>query len=54
MYNTPWGLRAHPPSHRHSLMEYALSFTDRPVADTITALIADNVFGRFPRLKVLS
>ena len=21
MYNTPWGLRPHPPSHRHSLME---------------------------------
>lgn len=54
MYNTPWGLRAHPPSHRHSLMEYVLSFTDRPVADTLTALIADNVFGRFPGLKVLS
>lgn len=54
MYNTPWGLRAHPPSHRHSLMEYALSFTDRPIADTITALISDNVFGRFPKLKVLS
>ena len=54
MYNTPWGLRPHPPSHRHSLMEYALSFTDRPIADTITAHIADNTFGRFPRLKVLS
>lgn len=54
MYNTPWGLRPHPPSHRHSLMEYVLSFTDRPVADTLTALISDNVFGRFPRLKVLS
>ncbi|MBI1815432.1 MAG: amidohydrolase [Deltaproteobacteria bacterium] len=54
IYNTPWGLRPHPPSHRHSLMEYVLSFTDRPVADTMTALIADNVFGRFPRLKVLS
>jgi predicted TIM-barrel fold metal-dependent hydrolase len=54
MYNAPWGLRPHPPSHRHSLMEYALSFTERPVADTLTALIADNVFGRFPRLRVLS
>jgi predicted TIM-barrel fold metal-dependent hydrolase len=54
MYNTPWGLRPHPPSHRHSLMEYALSFTERPIVDTVTALIADNVFGRFPRLKVLS
>lgn len=54
MYNVPWGLRAHPPSHRHSLMEYVLSFTERPIADTVTALIADNVFGRFPRLKILS
>ncbi|MBI3781812.1 MAG: amidohydrolase family protein [Deltaproteobacteria bacterium] len=54
MYNTPWGLRSHPPSHRHSLMEMALSFTERPVVDTITALIADNLFGRFPRLKILT
>ena len=54
MYNPPWGLRPHPPSHRHSLMEWALSFTERPVVDTITALIADNLFGRFPRLRILS
>ena len=54
MYNTPWGLRPHPPSHRHSLMEFALSFTERPIVDTVTALIADNLFGRFPRLNVLS
>jgi predicted TIM-barrel fold metal-dependent hydrolase len=54
MYNPPWGLRPHPPSHRHSLMEWALSFTERPVVDTMTALIADNLFGRFPRLKILS
>jgi len=54
MYNTPWGLRPHPPSHRHSLMEWALSFTERPVVDTITALLSDNLFGRFPRLKVLT
>ena len=54
MYNAPWGLRPHPPSHRHSLMEFALSFTERPIVDTVTALIADNLFGRFPRLKILS
>jgi predicted TIM-barrel fold metal-dependent hydrolase len=54
MYNPPWGLRPHPPSHRHSLMEWALSFTERPIADTVTALIADNLFGRFPRLRILS
>lgn len=54
MYNPPWGLRPHPPSHRHTLMEWALSFTERPVVDTMTALIADNLFGRFPQLRVLS
>lgn len=54
IYNVPWGLRPHPPSHRHSLMEYALSFTERPITDTLTALIADDLFGRFPRLKVLT
>ena len=54
MYNTPWGLRPHPPSHRHTLMEWAISFTERPVVDTLTALVADNLFGRFPRLRVLS
>jgi len=36
------------------MMEYVLSFTERPIADTITALVADNVFGRFPELRVLS
>ena len=54
IYNVPWGLRPHPPSHRHSLMEYAVSFTERPIVDTLTALVADNLFGRFPRLKVLT
>jgi predicted TIM-barrel fold metal-dependent hydrolase len=53
-YNQPWGLRTSPPSHRHSLMEYALSFTERPIVDQVTALIADNVFGRFSELRVLS
>jgi predicted TIM-barrel fold metal-dependent hydrolase len=53
-YNSAWGLRPIPPSHRHSMMEYLLSFTERPVVDTLTALIADNVFGRFPDLRVLS
>jgi predicted TIM-barrel fold metal-dependent hydrolase len=54
MYNVPWGLRPHPPSHRHSLMEYVLSFTERPITDTLTALVADDLFGRFPSLRVLT
>ena len=53
-YNPVWGLRPMPPSHRHSLMEYYLSFTERPVADTIASLISDNLFGRFPGVRLLS
>ncbi|NNL66987.1 MAG: amidohydrolase family protein, partial [Myxococcales bacterium] len=36
------------------MMEYVLSFTERPITDTLTALVADNLFGRFPDLRVLS
>jgi len=54
MYSKPWGLRPNPPSHRHSLMEQYLAFTERPVMDTLVSLIADNLFGRFPRLRILS
>src|SRR4029453_4923365 len=54
MYNVPWGLRPHPPSHRHSMMEIFLSFSERPIADTLAALVADNVFGRFPALRIWS
>ncbi|MCG8591089.1 MAG: amidohydrolase [Proteobacteria bacterium] len=54
MYSRDWGLRPHPPSHRHSLMEYMLAFTERPVVDTLASLIADNLFGRFPALRILS
>jgi predicted TIM-barrel fold metal-dependent hydrolase len=53
-YNQAWGLRPVPPSHRNSVLEYMLSFTERPVVDTLSALVADNVFGRFPALRVLS
>jgi len=54
MYSEPWGLRANPPSHRHSMMEYFLAFSERPVQDTIASLIADNLCGRVPNLRVLS
>lgn len=54
MYSKPWGLRPSPPSHRFSMMEYFLAFSERPVQDTIASLIADNLFERFPRLRILS
>ena len=35
-------------------MEQYLAFTERPVMDTLVSLIADNLFGRFPKLRILS
>lgn len=52
MYGTLWGERAHPPSHRHSVMEMFLGLGERPIADTWAAFYAHNLFGRFPRLQV--
>lgn len=54
IYATAWGERAHPPSHRHSMMEMYLGLGERPISDTWAALYVHNLFGRFPRLQVAS
>ncbi|MFN8025781.1 MAG: amidohydrolase family protein [Acidimicrobiia bacterium] len=54
MYATQWGERAHPPSHRHSVLEMFFGMGERPIADTWAALYAHNLFGRFPELQVVA
>lgn len=49
-----WGEDPNPSSHRQSAMQWALFYGDRPIMDTIAALVYGNVFGRFPKLKVAS
>jgi predicted TIM-barrel fold metal-dependent hydrolase len=48
-----WGQDIDPPSWHMSAWQWMNSYGERPVVDTLSALIFDNVFGRFPNLNVL-
>jgi len=52
LLSTQWGHRARPRSHHQSAWQNAFCFIEAPTAHTIGALIFDNLFGRFPSLRV--
>lgn len=54
LYSVHWGEKPHPPSHRRSAFQKVTSFVERPIVDTMAALVLHNLFGRFPRLQVIS
>lgn len=49
-----FGELANPTSHQQSALQWTCFYGDRPIMETIAALIFHNVFGRFPNLRVLS
>jgi predicted TIM-barrel fold metal-dependent hydrolase len=49
-----WGQRTDPGSWHMSAWQWQNIYGERPVQDTLSALIYDNVFGRFPNLRLLS
>ncbi|GMU79489.1 MAG: amidohydrolase [Acidimicrobiia bacterium] len=49
-----WGEPANPSSHRQSALQWAMFYGDRPIMDTLAALVYGNLFGRFPGVKVVS
>ncbi|ROO85909.1 putative TIM-barrel fold metal-dependent hydrolase [Actinocorallia herbida] len=53
-YGTMWGEAADNPSHRQSPLQWALCNTERPLVDTLTALALHNLFGRHPKVRILS
>ncbi|WP_436789812.1 amidohydrolase family protein [Yinghuangia sp. YIM S10712] len=53
-YGSLWSEDAANPSHRQSPLQWALCNTERPIIDTLTALTLHNLFGRHPRIKVVS
>jgi predicted TIM-barrel fold metal-dependent hydrolase len=53
-YSVDWGEEANPKSYARSAFQWASFFGDRPIMDTLSALILHNLFGRFPEIKVLS
>jgi predicted TIM-barrel fold metal-dependent hydrolase len=54
LYSVAWGEAANPSSHRQSAFQWSNFYGDRPIMDTIAALIFHNFFGRFPGIRVLS
>lgn len=48
-----WGLDPDPASWSMSAWQWNNIYGERPIQDTLSALIFDNLFGRFPDLRVL-
>ena len=53
-YSVDWGEQANPKTYHRSAFQWATFFGDRPIMDTLSALIFNNLFGRYPEIKVLS
>jgi predicted TIM-barrel fold metal-dependent hydrolase len=49
-----WGEDPSPAAHRMSAFQWVTCFADRPIMDTLAALVLGNLFGRHPALHVLS
>jgi predicted TIM-barrel fold metal-dependent hydrolase len=54
MMSTAWGESANPSSHSQSAFQWCNFYGDRPIMDTMSALIFHNLFGRYPDVKVVS
>lgn len=51
-FSVYWGEDPHPTSHTQSAFQWVNFFGDRPIMDTLSALVLHNLFGRFPDIKV--
>ncbi|WP_131747161.1 amidohydrolase family protein [Frankia sp. Cppng1_Ct_nod] len=49
-----WGENPDPSSYSQSSWQWMNCYCDRPIMDTLSALVYGNLFGRFPRLRVVS
>lgn len=54
LFSVAWGEEPNPPSHRQSAFQWTNFYGDRPVMDTLSAMIFHNFFGRFPNIRVMS
>ena len=48
-----WGFDPHPIHFRMSAWQWQNTYGQRPIEETLSALIFDNLFGRFPDINVL-
>jgi predicted TIM-barrel fold metal-dependent hydrolase len=49
-----WGQERRPTFYQQSAWQWMWAYGEQPAMETLSALVYDNLFGRFPRLKVLS
>jgi predicted TIM-barrel fold metal-dependent hydrolase len=49
-----WGEAANPSSHQQSAFQWCNFYGDRPIMDTLSALVLHNLFGRFPDVRCIS
>jgi predicted TIM-barrel fold metal-dependent hydrolase len=54
IYGTHWGEAADRYITEYSALQHFLCFGERPITDTIAALILQNLFGRFPGIQAIS
>jgi predicted TIM-barrel fold metal-dependent hydrolase len=54
LYSTAWGEDANPDSHHQSALQWSCFYGDRPIMETIAAMVLHNLFGRFPNIRVAS
>jgi len=54
MMSVHWGEDANPASHFQSAFQWTNFYGDRPIMDTVSALILHNLFGRFPNVNIAS
>lgn len=54
LYSPAWSEQPEVPSHRLTALQHLMCQVDRPVADTLAAFVLQNLFGRFPGLRVMS
>ena len=54
LYACHWGEDPDVPVHHFSPLQHFLAMSERPIVDTLAALVLQNLFGRFPTLQVIS
>jgi predicted TIM-barrel fold metal-dependent hydrolase len=53
-FATQYGERQNVPQHQYSAFQFATCKFERPIVDTVMALILHNLFGRFPGIRIMS
>lgn len=53
-FSSIWGEDPNPTSHQQSAFQWTCSYGDKPIMDTVASLVFHNLFGRFPRVRVIS